>query len=127
MNDAVSNLRPASLPFFPSAVQANRPGAGEEFETLGLDLRPFLIEHPAASFVMRAGSDAGRRAGVLRGDLLVIDRAAEVENGSLVVAYVRDRFVLRRFGFGWQNKDQVWGVITHRVRLLKGCPNITLL
>lgn len=126
MNDADRNIFPASLPFFPSYVSAGMRGEGEEEVDRGIDLRGWVIEHPAATFLVRAGSNFMAWAGIKRNDILVIDRSIEPREGNIVVAFAEEKFVVRRLRHQF-NPDQIWGVVTNRVRLLPRCPNITLL
>jgi len=51
-----------------------------------LDLHEFLIDNKAATFLMRVDGDSMKDAGILHGDLLVLDRAATPANGSGVTA-----------------------------------------
>ena len=55
-----------------------------------LDLTEYLIENRAATFMMRVDGDSMIEAGILDGDLLVVDRAAKPVNGSVVVVAVSE-------------------------------------
>jgi DNA polymerase V len=61
-----------------------------------IDLNQHLIRHPAATFFVRVSGDSMTGAGIQDGDLLIVDRAAEVANGCIVVARIHDEFTLKR-------------------------------
>ncbi|HXH16081.1 MAG TPA: S24 family peptidase [Sphingomonas sp.] len=53
-----------------------------------IDLSAWLIEHPAASYVMRVEGRSMADAGIIDGDLLVVNRAKSPRTGATVVALV---------------------------------------
>ena len=55
--------------------------------------RPVLAP---ATFFMRVAGDSMTGAGIQDGDLLIVDRAAEVTSGCIVVARIHDEFTLKR-------------------------------
>lgn len=98
-----------------------------------LDLNDHLIRHPAATFFLRAEGESMRSAGIHPGDLLVVDRAIEPRDGSVVVAAVDGHLTVKRLqlreGSAWLAPDtddpahaaiplseatdcRVWGVVT---------------
>lgn len=127
MSESDRNIFPVSLPFFPSFVAAGLPSEFDEVIEKGLDLRGLLIERPAATFLVRAGSNVLAWAGIRTNDILVVDRSLEPRRGSIIVAFVRGRFLVRKLVKDPQFPDKIWGVVTSSVRLFPGCPNITLL
>ena len=60
------------------------------------DLNQHFIRHPAATFYVKVSGDSMRGAGILDGDLLIVDRAASCTDGSIVVARLGDDFILKR-------------------------------
>ena len=75
-----------------------------------------------------------RDAGLLDGDIIVIDKSLEPQNGDIIVAAVEGEFTIKEFqykqgeDFGWllphnpdyqpirvsaENHFSVWGVVTH--------------
>ncbi len=69
---------------------------GEDYLETPLDLTEYLIENKAATFMMRVDGDSMRDAGILDGDLLVVDRAAKLVNGSVVVVAVNGEYTVKR-------------------------------
>lgn len=73
---------PLVLPYFDGKVPAGFPSPAEDYLETPLDLTEYLIENKAATFMMRVDGDSMKDAGILDGDLLVVDRAAKPVNGS---------------------------------------------
>ena len=53
-----------------------------------LDLNEYLIKHPAATFIVKAKGTSMKDAGILSGDLLVVDRSLTPKNNDIVIASV---------------------------------------
>ncbi len=52
--------------------------------------------HPRADYLLRVRGDSMREVGILDGDLLAVHRAAEADNGQIVVARVEDEVTVKR-------------------------------
>lgn len=61
-----------------------------------IDLAAFLVEHPAASYVMRVSGWSMVGAQVSDGDYVVVDRAVDAKPGHIVVALVRGDRTMKR-------------------------------
>lgn len=61
-----------------------------------IDLAAWLIDHPAASYVMRVSGHSMVDAGVSDGDLVVVSRAVEPRPGDIVVALVDGDRTMKR-------------------------------
>ena len=61
-----------------------------------LDLNAHLVAHREATFFIRVRNDAMAGAGIRDGDLLVVDRALEADDGDLVVAEAEGGLTLKR-------------------------------
>ena len=74
----------AETPLMSSAVMAGFPS-------------PLLVARPAATYFVRAQGDSMSGAGVQDGDLLVVDRSLEPEDGSMVIACVDGEFTVKTY------------------------------
>ena len=79
-------------------MPAGFPSPADEAIERRLSLDEHLIRQPESTFLMRVSGDALAAEGIRDGDLLVVDRAAPVTAGSLVVAVSAGAFALRRVG-----------------------------
>lgn len=75
-----------SLPFFSHSVRAGFPSPADDYLEQALDLNEHVIQHPAATYFVRAQGDSMLRLGIHSGDLLVVDRALEAVHGDIVIA-----------------------------------------
>ena len=80
-----------------STVEAGFPSPAGDYIETPLDLNELLINHPAATFFVRARGESMIGVGMHDGDLLVVDRSLEVQNGDLVVAVLNGDFTVKRF------------------------------
>lgn len=112
------------------------PASTEAFLQASLDLNQHLLRHPAATFYMRVASHQPV-IGLLRGDLLMVDRAESAENGSTVIAIMNGEFIVtkikrqsgmlsilsERNSSYWSTVQEgvnfeVWGVVLYVIREL---------
>lgn len=84
------------LPFYLSPVAAGFPSPAEDYIDKRLDLNEFLVRHKAATFFVRVAGDSMRDAGVSDGDILIVDRALEPRNDSIVVAALDGELTVKR-------------------------------
>jgi DNA polymerase V len=96
---------PLVLPYFDGCVPAGFPSPAEDYLESPLDLTEFLIDNKAATFLTRVDGDSMKDAGILDGDLLVVDRAAKPVNGCVVVVAVNGEYTVKRLRRG---PDCVW-------------------
>jgi DNA polymerase V len=121
-----------SLPLASCPVTAGFPSPADDFAEDSLDLNEYLIKHPAATFFVRVAGMSMKDAGILPGDLLIVDRAAEAGDGAIVIAVLDGEFTLKRLRkrgekvqlqpenqsyrsieVTGETNFQVWGVVTH--------------
>ena len=51
-------------------------------------LNEYLIKHPAATFIVKASGSSMSGAGILSGDLLIVDRSVSPRNNNIVIASI---------------------------------------
>lgn len=85
----------AQIPFMSSTVVAGFPSPAEQYVERPLDLNELLVARPAATYFVRAQGDSMEGAGIRSGDLLVVDRSLEPEDGSVVIAAVDGEFTVK--------------------------------
>ena len=93
-----AGLRPQrperALPLAGASVAAGFPSPADDYVESRIDLNDVLIRHPSSTFFLRVSGDSMRGAGILDGDLLVVDRAIEPRSGRVVVAVLEGAFTL---------------------------------
>jgi len=92
MGNAASKLQ-----FFSAYVEAGFPSPADEYLEASIDLNELLIKNPPATFLVRAKGESMIGAGIFEGSLLVVDRALDVRNGLICIAYINGDFTVKRF------------------------------
>lgn len=88
--DRTGRLLPGKPPAFRilGNIAAGFPVPSEEELADTMSLDEFLVESPEATFLLRVSGDSMIDAGIVPGDLLVVDRSATPREGQIVVAEV---------------------------------------
>jgi len=139
----ITSLTPACarttilLPLYLSRIAAGFPSPADDYLDDGLDLNEHLIKHPAATYFARAEGDSMIELGIFTGDLLIIDRAIQAEDGDVVVVAVDGLLTIklldlahsrllpanklyRPIEISAESQVDVEGVVVHAVHHLKG-------
>lgn len=90
------NLSALSLPLFASRVPAGSPVPADDLREAQIDLNTLLVNNPASTFMVTVKGDSMRDAAILDGDLLLVDRQANVRNGKIVVAVINGELTVKR-------------------------------
>jgi DNA polymerase V len=85
-----------NLPLFESRVSAGFPSPADDRLEASLDLNQYLIEHPAATFFVRASGDSMINVGIHNNDILVVDRSLEPKHGNIVIAALNGELTVKR-------------------------------
>jgi DNA polymerase V len=82
-------------PLLVARISAGFPSPAEDWVEGRLDLNRHLIKHPAATFYMRVIGDSMDDE-IRDGDIIVVDRACEVEDGDIAVVRIFNDFTVKR-------------------------------
>ncbi|GJQ59299.1 MAG: LexA family transcriptional regulator [Candidatus Scalindua sp. AMX11] len=126
------------LPLYEFPVSAGFPSPAEDFVDKHLDLNEYIVRHPAATFFVRVKGYSMQGCGITDGDLVVVDRALDPGDKSVVVAFLNGEFTMKRVRFKKgdlylvpENESyepikvteemdfQVWGVVTHAIKEIR--------
>lgn len=126
------------IPLYASKVQAGFPSPADDYIEDKLDLNDHLIQHPAATFMVKATGDSMIGDGINEGDLLIVDRKLEAVDGKVVVAaidgYLTVKRLFKRNGLiqlcaanenyepiliKEETELHIWGVVTHVIHAFK--------
>ncbi len=128
LHDVPFELVPREVPFFLCDTPAGFPSPAQDDMQEPIDLGAWLVEHPAASYIMRVDGRSMSGVGINDGDLIVVNRAKEPRAGMIVVALVHGDRTLKRLryvdGRHWLVPEaegftdilvdehvQIWGVV----------------
>ena len=76
-------------------IKAGFPSPAADYLHESLDFNRDLIRHPEATFYGRVDGDSMEDAGICEGDIAVIDRSVEAQDGDVVVGYVNGEFTIK--------------------------------
>ena len=123
-----------TLPLFLSPVAAGFTSPAEDYLDRKLDLHEHLVRNHAATYFLRTSGDSMFQAGILDGDLLVVDRSITPGNGSVVIAAVEGELTVKylskkngkvllvpanveypEIDISEQEDAVIWGVVTYAI------------
>lgn len=119
-------------------VQAGFATWAEDEIEKDLSIDDYLVEHPLGTFLVKVAGESMVEAGILPGDVLVVDRTLTAKNGQIVIAVVdgdltvkrlvreNGRAVLRAENQNFPKvivpegaEVEIWGVVVGVVRKMK--------
>jgi DNA polymerase V len=80
----------------PVTVAAGYPSPAQDYFDGRIDLNAHLIKDITSTFVVRVTGDSMERAGISDGDELIVNRALEPKDGSVVVAVLDGELTVKR-------------------------------
>ena len=121
-----------------ASIKAGFPSPADDYRHESLDFNHDYIRHPEASFYGDVTGDSMRDAGIFDGDRVIIDKAVEPHDGSIVVAFWNGEFTMKFldlkhkkdgyielkpanpdypvFKISSEDQFEVWGVVIHLIR-----------
>jgi DNA polymerase V len=126
------------LPLFASRIAAGFPSPADDYVEARLDLNELLVQRQEATYFLRVKGDSMQGAGIHPGDLIVVDRSIEAQDGSVVVAEVDGALTIKRLRLGGGAPElhpdnpaypvirfkegqelRIWGVVTSSVHTVR--------
>lgn len=79
------------------SVQAGFPSPAEEELADTMTLDEFLIENRDATYILKVTGDSMKDAGILEGDMVIVDRSEKPSEGDIVVAEVDGQWTMKYY------------------------------
>jgi repressor LexA len=83
-------------PLAADPVHAGTPSRIDDAPADALTIDDYLIERPSQTVLVRVKGDSMIEAGILDGDLVVVEKTPSAKRGDIVVAIVDNQFTLKR-------------------------------
>jgi DNA polymerase V len=80
----------------PVAVAAGYPSPAQDYFDGRIDLNEHLVKDVTSTFIVRVTGQSMEQAGISDGDELVVNRALEPKDGSVVVAVLDGELTIKR-------------------------------
>lgn len=84
------------LPLFVPTISAGFPSPAEDFIDRKLDLNEYLVRNQPATFLVKVQGTSMENAGILDGDILVVDRSLEPSSGKIIIGVIDGEFTVKR-------------------------------
>ena len=123
------------FPFASEGVSAGFPSPAEDFKELKISIDQEVVKNESATFFARVDGQSMQGAGLDDGDLIVIDRSKEPENGKIAVCFIDGEFTVKRLKVEEdcvylmpenskykalkvtsENQLIIWGIVTYVVK-----------
>ncbi|MEJ7611793.1 MAG: translesion error-prone DNA polymerase V autoproteolytic subunit [Ferruginibacter sp.] len=119
---------------------ANATGFGaaaDDYMERGIDLNEQLIRNKPATFFMKVNGTNMVKAGILHGDVVIVDKSVKPVNGKIVIAVLDGEMMIRRYEKSFNtcrliaeafnvsaaevnelSDFKVWGVVVGMIRMM---------
>ncbi|MFZ4398396.1 MAG: LexA family protein [Bacteroidales bacterium] len=118
-----------------SGISAGFPSPADDFLDNSIDLNKELIKNPIATFYGRVKGDSMKDVGIHHGDLLIIDKSLEPQDGKIAVCFIDGEFLVKKIKIEkdccWliaanenypaikvtaENDFIIWGIVVHVIK-----------
>ena len=99
------------LPFVETGISAGFPSPADDFLELTIDLNKELVKHPSTTFIGKVRGHSMQDADLKNGDLVMIDRSLEANDGNIAVCVINGEFTIKRIR---KDKDCIWLVAENK-------------
>jgi len=76
-------------------VEAGFPSPAEEELLDNISLDQYLIDNPNATFLLKVSGDSMSEAGILPGDMVLVDRSRTAQSGDIIIAEVDGAWTMK--------------------------------
>ena len=123
------------LPMIEGGISAGFPSPAQDYIDLKIDLNKELITNPSSTFYGRVKGSSMKDAGILDGDILVIDKSLEPQNGDTAVCFIDGEFTIKYIKIEpdavylipanskfqpikvtEENNFCIWGIVTYSIK-----------
>lgn len=91
-----AGLSLAMVQMAPVAVAAGYPSPAQDYFDGRIDLNEHLIKDVTSTFIVRVSGHSMEQAGISDGDELLVNRALEPKDGSVVIAVLDGELTIKR-------------------------------
>lgn len=125
---------------FAESIHAGFPSPTADHTGERIDLVHEMTPHPDTTFYAHVEGDSMRDAGILDGDIVVVDRSLMPKDGDYIIAYIDNEYTLKEFRMdksgdcAWlvphnaeyqpirvdkNSNFKVWGVVTYAIHKMR--------
>jgi DNA polymerase V len=124
-----------ALQIIDGGIAAGFPSPAQDYIDLKIDLNKELIANPSSTFYGRVKGSSMQDAGIMDGDILVIDKSLEPQDGDTAVCFIDGEFTLKYIKIEpevvflipanpnfkpikvtEENNFCIWGIVTYSIK-----------
>ena len=125
------------LPYISSGIKAGFPSPAADFDGSRISIDQIVVKNQTATFYAKANGTSMIGAGIDDGDILVIDKSIEPQDGKIAVCFIDGEFTVKRIKIQenslqllpenplfepievtQENDFIIWGIVTYVVKKL---------
>ena len=125
------------MPYISSGIKAGFPSPAADFDGSRISIDQIVVKNQTATFYAKANGNSMIGAGIDDGDILVIDKSIEPEDGKIAVCFIDGEFTVKRIKVQensllllpenslfepievtQDNDFIIWGIVTYVVKKL---------
>lgn len=126
------------LPLINTPVRTGFPSPADDYIESKLDLSEHLVQHPNATYYIRAIGDSMVDYGIYSGDLLIVDRSLDAKSGDIIIIAIDGELTCKKLSYIkgepflisgnsiyppiplLGKEAHVWGVVIYNIHSLHG-------
>lgn len=122
-----------TIPYFPEGVPAGFQAPAEDAGREMLTVDQFLIKSPNNTFALKVKGHSMEKAGILPGDLLLVEKRTDAKIGQIIVAHLPSGFTVKRlveekgqkylkaessqdYQIKLEEGTEIWGIVIGTIR-----------
>lgn len=126
-------LASITIPYFPEGVPAGFQAPAEDAGREMLTVDQFLIKSPNNTFALKVKGHSMEKAGILPGDLLLVEKRTDAKTGQIIVAHLPSGFTVKRlveekgqkylkaessqdYQIKLEEGTEIWGIVIGTIR-----------
>ncbi|MES2862675.1 MAG: translesion error-prone DNA polymerase V autoproteolytic subunit [Bacteroidota bacterium] len=125
------------MPYISSGIKAGFPSPAADFDGTSISIDQIVVKNKTATFYAKANGNSMIGAGIDDGDILVIDKSIEPQDGKIAVCFIDGEFTVKRIKVQensllllpenplfepievtQENDFIIWGIVTYVVKKL---------
>lgn len=125
------------MPYISSGIKAGFPSPAADFDGSRISIDQIVVKNAMATFYAKANGNSMTGAGIDDGDILVIDKSIEPQDGKIAVCFIDGEFTVKRIKVQensllllpenslfepievtQENDFIIWGIVTYVVKKL---------
>lgn len=87
------------LPLINTPVRTGFPSPADDYIESKLDLSEHLVQHPNATYYIRAIGDSMVDYGIYSGDLLIVDRSLDAKSGDIIIIAIDGELTCKKLSY----------------------------